>query len=29
MQGGDREWRIRMDNFRVVYTLDDENCCLR
>ena len=23
MQGGDREWRIRVGDYRVVYTIDD------
>jgi mRNA interferase RelE/StbE len=23
MQGGDREWRIRVGDYRVVYTVDD------
>jgi mRNA interferase RelE/StbE len=23
MQGGDREWRIRIGDYRVVYTIDD------
>jgi mRNA interferase RelE/StbE len=23
MQGGDREWRIRIGDYRVVYTVDD------
>jgi len=23
LQGGDREWRIRVGNYRVVYTIDD------
>jgi mRNA interferase RelE/StbE len=25
MQGGDREYRIRIGNYRVVYTIDDKN----
>ena len=23
MQGGDREWRIRIGDYRVIYTIDD------
>lgn len=23
MQGGDREWRVRVGDYRVVYTIDD------
>ena len=23
MQGGDREWRVRIGDYRVVYTIDD------
>jgi len=24
LQGGDKEWRIRVGSYRVVYTIDDE-----
>ena len=25
LQGGDKEWRIRVGDYRVVYTVDDHN----
>ena len=29
LQGGDREWRIRVGDYRVVHTIDDPNHWLR
>jgi mRNA interferase RelE/StbE len=29
LQGGDCEWRIRVGDYRVVYTIDNEDCWWR
>jgi mRNA interferase RelE/StbE len=25
IEGGDREWRVRVGDYRIIYTIDDEN----